>query len=319
RRKRQTGFDHLRGKIAHLSSSFEVDNTSQAVPGYFVQDELSAAPSIIGPVPERFGLLDNSSEYWTNFTSKVGELNRHASPHTAYKVVFLGRHGEGFHNVAEAYYGTEAWDDYWSLLNGNGTIEWGPDAKLTELGIAQAEAVHKRWSSELHLGGGVPVPTRLYSSPLSRAAKTMQISFEGITGEEPLIMERLRETIGLHTCDKRSTRTVIHRSFPKFKIERGFTENDELWKADWREPVEERNARVKLAMDEIFTKPGTCIVAHGGVIEAVLAVSKHRPYGVPTGGKVIEHVVHKLVLIGILVSFSQGVIPLLIKATYSRT
>jgi len=27
-----------------------------------------------------------------------------------YKVLFLGRHGEGVHNVAERRYGTKAWD-----------------------------------------------------------------------------------------------------------------------------------------------------------------------------------------------------------------
>jgi hypothetical protein len=28
----------------------------------------------------------------------------------SYKVLFLGRHGQGWHNVAEAKYGTKAWD-----------------------------------------------------------------------------------------------------------------------------------------------------------------------------------------------------------------
>jgi hypothetical protein len=27
-----------------------------------------------------------------------------------YKVLFMGRHGEGFHNAAESYYGTPAWN-----------------------------------------------------------------------------------------------------------------------------------------------------------------------------------------------------------------
>jgi hypothetical protein len=27
-----------------------------------------------------------------------------------YKVLYMGRHGEGYHNVAEAFYGTPAWD-----------------------------------------------------------------------------------------------------------------------------------------------------------------------------------------------------------------
>lgn len=27
-----------------------------------------------------------------------------------YRVLYLGRHGQGFHNVAETYYGTAEWD-----------------------------------------------------------------------------------------------------------------------------------------------------------------------------------------------------------------
>jgi hypothetical protein len=39
-------------------------------------------------------------------------------------VLFLARHGEGYHNTAEEFYGTSAWDCYWSLQNGNSTITW---------------------------------------------------------------------------------------------------------------------------------------------------------------------------------------------------
>lgn len=37
-------------------------------------------------------------------------LNKEAPTGTSYKVLFLGRHGDGDHNVAEAFYGTAAWD-----------------------------------------------------------------------------------------------------------------------------------------------------------------------------------------------------------------
>ena len=48
----------------------------------------------------------------------------------AYKVLFLGRHGDGIHNAAESYYGTPAWNCYYSELDGNGTVVWA-DALLT--------------------------------------------------------------------------------------------------------------------------------------------------------------------------------------------
>jgi hypothetical protein len=39
-------------------------------------------------------------------------------------VLFLARHGEGYHNTAETFYGTSAWDCHWSLQSGNGTVTW---------------------------------------------------------------------------------------------------------------------------------------------------------------------------------------------------
>lgn len=93
-----------------------------------------------------------------------------------YKLLFLGRHGQGWHNVAEAFYGTPAWDDDWSKLNGNGTITWGPDAQLTPLGVEQAKNATAAWKEELL--AGIPEPEVLYSSPLSRAAETAKITFD---------------------------------------------------------------------------------------------------------------------------------------------
>ncbi|KAG8973651.1 hypothetical protein FRC05_008587 [Tulasnella sp. 425] len=289
--------------------------TFETVPGYFVHDEPALDQLALSPPPPRFGLIDSSPGYWTKFKATVKKLNDEAGPSCSYKLVFIGRHGEGYHNVAEAFYGTKAWDDYWSLLNGNGTITWGPDAKLTELGIEQARMAHQRWVTELHSGGGIPLPTKLYSSPLSRAAKTLEITFQNVTHERPLIMENLREVIGVHTCDKRSTRSEIHRAFPEFNIEKGFREEDLLWKPDIRETNEERDARVKRVFDKILQTDDTCgwllinvasrfadqkaldigIVAHGGIIQSSLRVIGHQPYPVMTG----------------------GVIPLLIKVTYT--
>jgi hypothetical protein len=40
----------------------------------------------------------------------VRALNAQAGPDVQYKVLYMGRHGEGFHNVAESWYGTDAWD-----------------------------------------------------------------------------------------------------------------------------------------------------------------------------------------------------------------
>jgi hypothetical protein len=47
---------------------------------------------------------------WQRFTQVVDSLNADSDLNTVYKVLFMGRHGEGFHNAAESYYGTPAWN-----------------------------------------------------------------------------------------------------------------------------------------------------------------------------------------------------------------
>ena len=40
----------------------------------------------------------------------ISTLNERAKSDERYHLLVLGRHGEGWHNVAEAKYGTKAWD-----------------------------------------------------------------------------------------------------------------------------------------------------------------------------------------------------------------
>jgi len=107
------------------------------------------------------------------------------------------------------------------------------------------------WKQEMNFS--IPLPERLFSSPLSRATHTLQVTFLDIlTDVPPLIVENLRETTGLHTCDKRSEKSKIHQAFPSFSFEDGFSEEDELWEKDVRESEGSRDKRVKLALDQIF-------------------------------------------------------------------
>lgn len=71
---------------------------------------------------ENFGLINRtypadkqtrknqSLTQWERFYDLLSQLNEKASKHIEYKVLFLGRHGEGWHNAAETYYGTPAWN-----------------------------------------------------------------------------------------------------------------------------------------------------------------------------------------------------------------
>ena len=47
---------------------------------------------------------------WQRFKAFVDRLNQDAEPETQYKLLYMGRHGEGDHNVAEAFYGRKDWD-----------------------------------------------------------------------------------------------------------------------------------------------------------------------------------------------------------------
>lgn len=121
-------------------------------------------------------------------------LNAQAGPDVQYKVLYMGRHGEGFHNVAESWYGTDAWDVriylqqllgiraklpqcYWSLLDGNETSSWD-DARLTEVGKSQAQTAHNAWRKQIE--SKIPFPESFYVSPLNRCLQTAFITFDGL-------------------------------------------------------------------------------------------------------------------------------------------
>ncbi|KAJ7132667.1 histidine phosphatase superfamily [Mycena filopes] len=257
----------------------------EALTGLFAQDDPLADPAAIGSAPPRFGLIDVSESRWSALVQKLNELNAKQAD-TSYKLVFFGRHGQGWHNVAEAKYGTEAWDDHWAKLYGDGELTWGPDPELTNLGKDQAARVNHLWKEEL--GAGIPLPEKLYCSPMTRAIQTNLITFEGVSTRRPVIVENCREEYGEHTCDKRNTRTYIRDTFPQFDIDDDLTEEDELWEADARETPAHATARAKTVLDRIFSDEEhasvVSITAHGGIINGFLHALGRPSYSLPTGG-----------------------------------
>ncbi|KAF5332715.1 hypothetical protein D9611_005467 [Ephemerocybe angulata] len=187
-------------------------------------------------------------------------------------------------NVAEAKYGTQAWDDYWSKLEGDGVLTWGPDPLLTSTGIAQAQYAHSVWEEEL--GYGLTPPAKIYCSPFSRALKTCEIVFEGYE-DTVLVIENAREENGVHTCDKRRTRTYISSNFPAFAIEPSLTEADLLWNADVRETKEEVATRAGGVLERVWQERSdddfVAITAHSGFINGVLLALGSKPFALPTG------------------------------------
>ena len=101
-----------------------------------------------------------------------------------------------------------------------------------------------------------------------------------------MIKEKLRERLGVHTCDRRSSKSWIATAYPGFKLEDDFTETDELWQPDRRETIEEHVARSTQLLDDIWTNDKNEIVAltaHSGAIMALLAATGWRKVPVAPG------------------------------------
>ena len=79
--------------------------------------------------------------------------------------------------------------------------------------------------------------------------------------------------MGVHTCDRRSSKTVITEAYPTWVFEDGFKEEDELWKPDLRETNAARLPRARSAMDDIWGTDGNThisISSHSGMIASLL-------------------------------------------------
>jgi broad specificity phosphatase PhoE len=97
----------------------------------------------------------------------------------------------------------------------------------------------------------------------------------------------MREVLGVHTCDRRSTRTSIAHRYPGFPFEEGFSEEDPLWLANLRESDSQLDHRVKGFLDDIFAHDSNTFISltsHSGAIAGFLRVLGHEPFRLPTGG-----------------------------------
>lgn len=52
----------------------------------------------------------HTKSQWERFHYKVSTLNQESSAEIKYKLLYLGRHGQAYHNVARVYYGSAAWE-----------------------------------------------------------------------------------------------------------------------------------------------------------------------------------------------------------------
>ncbi|KAK4183637.1 histidine phosphatase superfamily [Podospora australis] len=278
-----------------------------ALDGFFAFDERATRPkpADASAMPQLttlpgLGLIDQpyptdsdfdpegKKQPWERFTHYLHHLNETEKGKAWHKLIYVTRHGQGYHNAKESAVGTAEWESKWVHLNGDDKTTWF-DSNLTPLGRSQALSLQEFWqtnSSTLKL----PLPQKVYSSPLTRCLETTQLSCSFLfppkeqdtpPAPSPIVKELLRERLHRHTCDRRRPRSYISDSFPLFKLEEGFTEEDELWKPEGRETLEEHTERVKTVLNQVFAANGDeeeiiSFTAHYGTIEALIAATGHR-------------------------------------------
>ncbi|KAL8947310.1 MAG: hypothetical protein Q9222_006397 [Ikaeria aurantiellina] len=226
---------------------------------------------------------------WQRFHQEVDRLNNSAGPCVLYKVLYMGRHGQGDHNVAERRYGRKEWDAYWAAQEGDSTATW-VDARLTETGVQQALAVNAFWKHQITTSK-TPVPERYYVSPLYRCLETANHTFSDLElppdkPYAPIVKELLREVNGVHTCDRRSSRSSLAVAFPNFSFDSEVTEDDESWSPIVRESDEDIDQRMQQLLDDIFQNDSSTFVSftsHSGAIRSLLRVLGHREFRLVTG------------------------------------
>jgi hypothetical protein len=104
---------------------------------------------------------------------------------------------------------------------------------------------------------------------------------------KPYIKELCREALGVHTCDRRSTKTEIEKTFSHLTFEPGFSDADPLWEKDYREPSSARRYRLATFLDDVWANDGNVflsLTSHSGAIASVLEVIGHRKFALETGG-----------------------------------
>ncbi|KAI5457818.1 histidine phosphatase superfamily [Mariannaea sp. PMI_226] len=214
---------------------------------------------------------------WVRFAAYVKWLNENAPGNVTYKVLYLTRHGFGYHNKKHAEVGTEEWDTRVSFLNGDDKETWF-DAHLTDVGIQQALDLHTFW---LDLVGneGAPLPQTIYCSPLTRCLQTTDYVFKPLMKAhqqafKPRVKELLRERMTLHTCDFRSPASSIRENWPEYTLEPGFVEVDTFGRDGHLETDEEHVARKQKALAQIW-EDGDCgefvsLTVHSFAISAIL-------------------------------------------------
>jgi hypothetical protein len=107
---------------------------------------------------------------------------------------------------------------------------------------------------------------------------TASVTFSGLNLPHskpfiPIIKELFREAIGVHTCDRRSSKSIIGENYPNWPFEEGFEEEDPLWSASLRETDRAQDQRAKAVLDDVFSSDRNTwisVSSHSGQISSML-------------------------------------------------
>ncbi|EPS38024.1 hypothetical protein H072_8261 [Dactylellina haptotyla CBS 200.50] len=273
--------------------------TFETIPGFFLQDDPSTNPSTFDYTATNFGLINRSyptddedspkKTQWQRFNYYVDQLNHGSGRNIEYRLLFIGRHSEGYHNAEESFVGTPAWNCYWAEIYGNGTAVW-EDPSLTPFGISQAVKAHDFWKSQIEVQKITP-PDAYYVSPLARCLETANVTYSGLPLKSrhpfiPTVKEWLREGISIHTCDRRSSKSWIAANYPDYVIEPTFSETDAQWNGITSETSSAQAYRMKVVLSDIFDNDHSTIISittHSGAARSLLSVLGHIPFSLVTG------------------------------------
>ncbi|PIA89057.1 hypothetical protein CB0940_07286 [Cercospora beticola] len=267
---------------------FEHDGHPTGPEGGFRATTLPALGILQQDYPDQTSTVGDQDPQWQRLEKHLAVLN--AGPKDCpHKVFFVTRHGEGVHNVKEREVGRHEWEAHWARLPGDEKTTW-LDARLTSKGKQQAQDLRSFW---LHASqvDKVPLPQTIYSSPLIRALQTTSLAFQDIPELKfkPIIKESLREITGVHTCDKRSSKSSIEAEFPEYQVESEMTEEDTRWKVDRRETLTERVEVINDFLAKVFSEDPSTFVSlttHSGAIRALYQAIGHPDVWVAAGAVV---------------------------------
>lgn len=262
------------------------------VPGIFKQSLEETDEAVFDTIMSHFGIIPS----WDEIIDHLHNLNQASDDNVQYKLLFLARHGQGYHNVKFAE-DPEAWPIKWRGMNTDGRLTWGPDPELTELGVEQAKDNNKVWKQELlnnnQRNKQLITPTRFFLSPMRRSVTTLINTWKDIVDlneAKPLIQEHWRETIGVATCNQRRSKNEIAKDYEPFgfEVESEFVEEDIYWTPDYRETLGEQALRQYKGLEQLFDNYSNDeivnITSHGNSIKAQLMVFGHRAFSIGTGG-----------------------------------